>query len=302
MPSFDSKLKELAAERAESCARHAPFVTQETHRVALASITTGKPVEAYQRAIRTQMFHSAVHKSPIHILCEQLMDGAWNKIAFLLNLLMNEMLKPPASRLEWIMWMDRDAIILDPCRPLSAFLPPDTPEFEHINLVTNHDNLGLNAGVFLFRVNDWSIELLNTILAFRNYRPEEDLELAEQSAMEKVIEEDDWADAVVRVPWYWFNAYPDERDSVEVFKGGNQPQDLEWFRARKGDFAVHFAGDDGRSGRMLGWLDMLEELGNVWEDGEAVRDVTSEIQKYWKDYRNGELTGAQLSGEPQKQG
>lgn len=123
MPSFDSKLKELAAERTESCAKHAPFVTQETHRVALASITTGKPVEAYQRAIRTQMFQSAVHKSPIHILCEQLMDGAWNKIAFLLNL-MNEMLKPLASRLEWIMWMDRDAIILDPCRLLSASCPP----------------------------------------------------------------------------------------------------------------------------------------------------------------------------------
>lgn len=44
------------------------------------------------------------------------------------------------------------------------------------------------------------------------------------------------------------------------------------------------------------------KAGNVCENREAVGDVTSKIQKYWKDYRNGELTEVQLSGEPQKQG
>jgi mannan polymerase II complex MNN10 subunit len=300
MPVFTDSLKQLAITHNESCTKHAPFQPQETRRVAFASISTGEPVEAYQRAILSQMFHTAVHGTSIHILCEQLADGAWNKIAFLLHLLMKEMLKPEHERLEWIMWMDRDAIVLDACRPLSMFLPPAGRGFDHINLVTNHDALGLNAGVFIFRVNDWSIELFNTILAFRYFRSDTQLALAEQSAMEMIIREDKWKKGVVTVPWYWFNAYPDEDDSAEKY-GSGITKDLEWFRARKGDFAVHFAGDGGRSGRMLKWHNMLESVGDIWEKGDALRDVTSEIDEYWKGYGSGSLTDAQKSGEPQKQ-
>ncbi|KAJ4372010.1 hypothetical protein N0V83_003783 [Neocucurbitaria cava] len=297
IPDFGDTLKQLAIVRNESCTKHAPFPAEETRRVAFASITTGKPEEAYQRAIQSQMFHSAVHGTSIHVLCEQLSDGAWNKIAFLLNLVMNEMLKPEDERLEWIMWIDRDAIVLDACRPLSAFVPPATKEYENINLITNNDAIGLNAGVFMFRVNEWSISLFNTILAFRYFRPHEELILAEQTAMEIIVKEDKWKDGVVRVPWYWFNAYPDEEKSVEKYKEGLEPEDLEWFRARKGDFVVHFAGDDGRSSRMPGWLDMLEEVGNVWEKGEVGRDITEEIKEYWSSWESGTLTSSQISGE-----
>jgi mannan polymerase II complex MNN10 subunit len=300
MPAFTDHLKQLSLTRNESCTEHAPFQPHESRRVAFASISTGAPIEAYERAILSQMLHTAVHGTSIHILCEELADGAWNKIAFLLHLLMNEMLKPKQERLEWIMWMDRDVIVLDACRPLSVFLPPAGPEFDHINLITNHDAGGLNAGVFLFRVNDWSIELFNTILAFRYFRPDQQLALAEQSAMAIIIQEAKWKKGVVRVPWYWFNAYPDEDDSVEKYRSGGI-NDLEWFRARKGDFAVHFAGDGGRSGRMLEWHDMLESVGDVWEKGGTSRDVTPEIQKYWDSYDSGSLTDAQVSGEPQNE-
>lgn len=298
MPHFSDDLKKAAMQRNESCAAHAPFSTVETRRVAFASITTGKPEEAYQRAILSQMFHSAVHGSTTHILCEQLSDGAWNKIAFLLNLVMNEMLRPKAVRAEWMMWIDRDAIVLDACRPLSMFLPPETEDFSKVNLITNNDGFGLNAGVFIFRVSEWSIALFNTILAFRYYRPDEKLVLAEQTAMEKIIKEDKWKESVVRVPWYWFNAYPDESDSVKKYSEGLESEDLEWFRARKGDFVVHFAGDDGRSGRMPDWLNMLQDLGNVWEKGGVRRDITKEIEEYWNSYKDGNLTDNQISGQP----
>jgi mannan polymerase II complex MNN10 subunit len=148
MPDFSDKMKAAAIERNHTCAKYAPFPAEETRRTAFATISTGKTAEAYQRAIQSQMFASAVHGTSTHLLCEQLSDGAWNKIAFLLNLVMNEMLKPEAERLEWVMWIDRDAILLDPCRPLSSFLPPNTEEFKDINLITNNDAFGLNAGVF----------------------------------------------------------------------------------------------------------------------------------------------------------
>jgi mannan polymerase II complex MNN10 subunit len=297
LPDFSDKMKAAVDERKRTCAKHAPFPVTETRRTGFASISTGKTAEAYQRAIQSQMFASAVHDTSFHILCEELSDGAWNKIAFLLNLVMNEMLKPEAERLEWVMWIDRDAILLDPCRPLSSFLPPNTDEFKDVNLITNNDAFGLNAGVFIFKVSNWSTDLFNTILAYRYFRPDEELVLAEQTAMEKIIHEKKWEKNVVRVPWYWFNAYPDEEDSVKKYREGLEPENLEWFRARKGDYAVHFAGDDGRSGRMPDWLNMLQEIGNVYEKNEQQRDVTKEIEQYWKDWKSNSLTDKQISGD-----
>lgn len=297
LPDFGDKMKAAAVERNHTCAKYAPFPVEETRRTGFASISTGKTAEAYQRAIQSQMFASAVHGTSFHILCEELSDGAWNKIAFLLNLVMNEMLKPEAERLEWVMWIDRDAILLDPCRPLSSFLPPNTDEFKDINLITNNDAFGLNAGVFIFKVSNWTTDLFNTILAYRYFRPDEELVLAEQTAMEKIIHEKKWEKNVVRVPWYWFNAYPDEEDSVKKYREGLEPENLEWFRARKGDYVVHFAGDDGRSGRMPDWLNMLQEVSNVYEKNEQQRDVTKEVEQYWKDWKSNGLSGKQISGE-----
>ncbi|KAF2831741.1 hypothetical protein CC86DRAFT_367031 [Ophiobolus disseminans] len=297
LPEFTDKMKAAAIERNHTCAKYAPFTVQESRRVAFAGITTGKPVEAYQRAIASQMFAAAVQGTSAHILCDQLFDSTWNKIAFLLNLVMNEMLKPANERLEWIMWIDRDAIILDPCRPLSSFLPPNTPDFDDVNLITNNDALGLNNGVFLFKVSDWATNYFNAVLAFRYFRPDEQLTQAEQSGMDRIMHEDKFKKGFVRVPWYWFNAYPDEDDSVNKYREGRETEDLEWFRARKGDYVVHFAGDDGRSGRMPDWENMIEEVGNVYEKKEQQRDVTKEVEKYWQSWKAGSLTEHQITGE-----
>jgi mannan polymerase II complex MNN10 subunit len=298
MPDFGMEWQERAAARKESCAKYAPFDIQETRRVALATITTGKPKEAYQRAVQSHMLHAAVHETSTHVLCEQLADGVWNKIAFLLNLVQNEMLKPKEERLEWILWIDRDAIILDPCRPLSSFLPPNTSEFEHINLIVNQDAGDLNAGLFFFKVNEWSARLFTTILAFRYYRPDEDLPSAEQTAMSKLLSEGDkWSKGFVRVPWYWFNAYPAPKNSIVDFKAGIEPDNWQWYQARKGDFVVHFAGDDGREERMLQWLDVVERM-DVWKEGSERADITDEVHQYWDSLREGTLAQWQQTGDP----
>jgi mannan polymerase II complex MNN10 subunit len=300
LPDFDDKMAVAAIKRNHTCAKYAPFPAAESRRVAFATITTGIPAEAYQRAILSQMFSSAVHGSQVHLLCEQLTDGNWNKITYLQNLIMNEMLKPVEERLEWLMWIDRDAIVLDTCRPISSFLPPNTTDFADIKLIVNDDGYGLNNGVFLFQVGEWARDFFNTISAFRYYRPEEQLVLAEQSAMENIMREEKFQKGVVRVPWYWFNAFPDEEDSVEKYRNGSEPEDLEWFRARKGDFVVHFAGDHGRADRMVRWMDMLEEKGNIYEKNEQQRDVTSEIARYWSSWKDDSLTDDQISGEKWK--
>ncbi|EUC31239.1 glycosyltransferase family 34 protein [Bipolaris zeicola 26-R-13] len=297
MPDFDKHWKGQAVIRKESCAKHAPFETKETRRVALASITTGKKVEAYQRAVQSHMLHAAVHDTSAHILCEDLADGAWNKIAFLLHLVQNELLKPNHTRLEWILWIDRDAIIMDPCRPLSSFLPPDTPEYANVNLIVNRDAGDLNAGLFLFKVNEWSAKLFSTILGYRYYRPNDRLPSAEQTAMSRLLSEPGWSEKAAWVPWYWFNAYPAPNNSIVDFAAGAQPASLKWFQARKGHFVVHFAGDDGRSARMLEWEDVIETM-DVWREGTAKVDVTAEVKRYWDAFRSGALKLWQKTGDP----
>lgn len=297
MPDFNDKLKQLATTRRESCEQHAPFDTHENRRIGLATLSTGKVQEAFERSILSQMMHVAVHNTSAHIACEQLADGPWGKIAFLLNLVMSELLKPKETRLEWIFWIDRDAIILDPCRPLSSFIPPNTPDFEHINLVINRDFIGFNAGLFFFKVNDWSVRLLTTVLAFRYYRPNEQLNLAEQTAMEIVLYEAPWQGQYVQVPQYWFNSYPHGIEGPGYYETKDTPKNVESHRALKGDFVIHFAGHTEKSKEMLSWLDMNDKM-EVWKQGDVKRNITREIEQYWESYRARNLTIYQLTGDP----
>jgi hypothetical protein len=70
---------------------------------------------------------------------------------------------------------------------LEEFLPP--PEFENIHLLATNDRHGLNNGVFLLRVNAWSLKLFHNALAFHHYRPDIKLKYSEQSGMEEVLKE-----------------------------------------------------------------------------------------------------------------
>ncbi len=77
---------------------------------------------------------------------------------------------------------------MNPSISLDIFIPP-SPEFSYINLLYTHDRNGLNNGVFLLRVNDWSVRLLSAVIAFHHFRPEVKLKYTEQSALEEMIED-----------------------------------------------------------------------------------------------------------------
>jgi len=294
MPPFNNELIEPTR---TSCSQHAPFPIQETRRIAIATISSGKTIPAYEAAIQTQMLHAAVHDTSLHILCDELAPGAWNKIAYLQHLTLTELLKPEDERLEWIVWMDRDAIIMDTCRPLSSFLPPDnSPEYERFHIVTNRDNIGFNAGIFMFRVSEWASQLFSATMAYPMFKPEVKLNLEEQTAMEHILRADVWKDHVAQVPQYWFNSYVDGRnESAARFKAGIERENMEAWRARKGDFLIHFAGVGERTWLMLDWINMLAEVGNIWEFG-VKRDITAEITKYWDKFRTTDNEGKE-SGE-----
>ncbi|KAM0562307.1 hypothetical protein ACHAPJ_001994 [Fusarium lateritium] len=198
------------------------------------------------------------------------------------------MAKPAQERLEWLFWVDRDTFILDPCRPVSSFLPPKTPRKrseaktkrqEDVHLIVSKDWNGLNAGVFLVRVDRWAIDFFSDLLAFRHFQPNVSLPFEEQSAMEILFDQPRYRSGVEQVPSAWFNAYPG--DNATEFAQRKTDEGLEYYNARRGDFLIHFAGVEDKDQVIAEWADMLESQKDLWQPDQAMRNITDNIERLW---------------------
>jgi len=228
-------------------------------------------------------------------MCDPIIDDLWNKPAFILQLLMREMLKPAKERLEWIMWADRDTMILDQCRPISSFLPPQashlgswwrgdngllhTENATEVHLLVTNDFNGLNNGIFLLRVSEWAIALFTSILAFRHYEPDVILPFTEQSAMEHVIQSEHFRHETQFVPQHWFNAYDVGGPAAYMGREATGSSDMS---VRRGDFLVHFAGHSEKGRVIEEYAAMLRNSSDVWEEGTVQRDVSTDVAAFWK--------------------
>ncbi|KAF3805921.1 hypothetical protein GCG54_00013595 [Colletotrichum gloeosporioides] len=268
---------------------------RENPRIATVTAQFGEPQHHYQRALRTHLVHSIIHGTDVHVLCENIVDDLWNKPAFILSILLDELAKPLEERLEWLLWVDRDTIVLDNCRSPASFLPPapgwaangpdpayitkrDKFPKGNIHLLATTDWNGLNNGVFLLRVNRWSVDLFDSILSYRHYKPDVELKFTEQSAMELLLQEEKFRHNVTWVPQWWFNAYPGpQRD----FTADEQVK-LEAYHARPGDFLVHFAGVGNREEAMPPWLRVAELRTSGWAAGPTLRKLDYEVADFWR--------------------
>lgn len=259
--------------------------------------------EHYTKALFTHLEHALVHGSEVHVLCDKMVDDLWNKPAFILDLLLREIVKPESKRLEWLVWVDRDTLILDKCRPATSFLPSSTAETPlakwwrrnerarsedpnkpppKVNLLATNDMNGLNNGVFLLRVSAWSVSLFSAILAYRHYNPTVKLKFTEQSAMELVLKDDQFKNQVQLVPQHWFNAYSHGGPKEFVSRNDTQDEGMEDVHARRGDWLIHFAGNGHKDQALNEWADMLQEIGDIWEEGRVQRDVSGEVRQFWE--------------------
>jgi mannan polymerase II complex MNN10 subunit len=301
LPPVTPDMIEEVFVRHATCSQFSPF---STGRARAATVTAHfGPIKAhYQKALRTHLLHSLIHGTELRILCDPITDGLWNKPAFILDLLMREMIKPTKQRLEWIMWIDRDTLLLDQCRPISSFLPSEQSRYEswwrqdasnmhnheskgvsnnrtEVNLLISNDFNGLNNGVFLLRVNQWAISLFTAILAFRHYEPDVYLPYTEQSAMEHLLWSEHYRPMTQFVPQHWFNAYA--HGGPTWFANSNDTFDLKLYEARRGDFLVHFAGTPNKAETIGNYTSMLQTLPDVWKTGTVQRDVSSEVADFW---------------------
>lgn len=228
----------------------------------------------WERCIRTHEQHDKVHGYRLHVLRQQLLDDVWSKPAYILSLLLRELSKPESERLDWLFWADADTVILNPYIPIETFLPPPGTEFDDIYLMYSNDWNGLNNGVFPIRVNQWSAELFAAIVSYRHFKPEDPLVFRDQSAMNSLMQEPQFAKHIVQAPQRWFNAYQGEHNET-----------LQPFQVRRGDLLVHFAGVPAREERMGYWLERAEQHLDDWEVPVKSTSYPQEARDFWNEQK-----------------
>ncbi|KAK4943712.1 hypothetical protein LTR10_016809 [Elasticomyces elasticus] len=261
------------------------------------------------RALRTHEVQNDLHNYR-HFQCNTSLiqeasipgrpTGTWSKPAYLLDLLLSELSRLVASRLEWFFWFDADTIILNPHISLETFLPPATlfPDI-HLLLAENWD--GINAGVFPIRVHPWSVTLLNAMLSYPLFRDDEHLEFQDQSALSNLLHrfpefQMNWT----VVPHRWFNSFPvnsvfdngswiyaDPMDPKD-FDDGERPEqgDLAPWKVLKGDMAVHFAGTQERESWMVPWVERAEMLSPEWTGPQHLSSLAARVDHFWEEERS----------------
>lgn len=175
-------------------------------RVVHVTIASGFEDILFERAIETHVSYAERHGYPFYIAREEAARGMFNKIAYLMNVVLTELNKSADQRCEWIFYSDADTIIMNPEIPLEIFIPPS--DFGHINWLAGRDWNGLNAGVLFLRVARWSLTLLVRAMTYQHHHPGEDYTFEEQSVLAKLTETDmEFRRECLYIPRKWFNAY-----------------------------------------------------------------------------------------------
>jgi hypothetical protein len=240
--------------------------TGKKARWAKVAVASGFEDVVYERALDTHIRHAERHGYPMYVGRENAADGMFNKIAYILNIVLQELYKPAEERIEWLFYFDADTIIMNKEIPMEIFEPPS--DYQHLNYIAARDWNGLNAGVLLLRVHPWTVDLLCRTMTYKHYHPDEPYQFEEQTILARLTENDpEFHKEAIYMPRSWFNAY---------FYGMQE--------VRPGMLLSHFAHPDFKW-HMYEWLHVAYE-----EDGsdnptyqKKVEDTEypEEIKKFW---------------------
>lgn len=238
----------------------------------------------YERALATHHQHNANFGYSFFVLRKQILPDFWSKPAYILQLLLSELEKPEAERLQWLVWVDGDVVIMNPKIPLEIFLPPDE-NWSHIHAVVTNDHRGLNNGVFFLRVHEWSVWLMSACLNTRTLVPDLELDFGDQSALQYWLNLEFYSNHTIHVPQRWFNAYAGYRGPKNrSFADPMQPMyKVLPNSVKEGDLLVHHAGHKSlRPQRMLPWVEAAERHLSTWELELEDTNYLREINDFWK--------------------
>ena len=173
-------------------------------------------------------------------------------------------------------WYDADTLILNPHIQWELFLPPVT--YPNIDFIATKNIDGFNAGLFFFRVNEWSVELLSDAYSLRRLRPEIEIQgNIEQNSMKHLFGEERNKKHVLYQPQHWYNG----------FKGNSRAET----EINEGDMLVHFAGinhdneEEVKKELMSQWFAKIEQHPDKWQVPVEKTRYSKEIDAFWRTYK-----------------
>lgn len=78
-------------------------------KIAKLTAASGSVTGQYERAIEGHRLHAEMHGYAWHVLRENIVDGPWVKVPFMMSVVLNEMRKPVEERVEWFLYVPRSA-------------------------------------------------------------------------------------------------------------------------------------------------------------------------------------------------
>jgi hypothetical protein len=70
---------------------------------AKVAVASGFEDVVYERALETHIKHAEKHSYPMYVGRENAADGMFNKIAYILHVMLQELYKPAEERIEWLL-------------------------------------------------------------------------------------------------------------------------------------------------------------------------------------------------------
>lgn len=83
---------------------------------------------------------------------------------------------------------------------------------------------------------------------------------------------------MVYIPQHWINNY--REDTAEDFVNCSDVSDMAYWIARRGDFALHFTGSGNKSGNIVEYAGVGEEVFNAIQGGSILRNISISIKEF----------------------
>jgi hypothetical protein len=107
--SQSSKLVNIPNKDSKESKDFANIVSNKNSRVRLTkvSVVYGAPNPLYEGALQSHLRHAERWGYGMQVLRREIVGGVWDKISYLLSLVLQEMAKPPSERDEWLWYVSR---------------------------------------------------------------------------------------------------------------------------------------------------------------------------------------------------
>lgn len=76
-------------------------------RLTKVSVVYGTPNQLYERALQSHLRHAQRWGYGMQVLRQEIVGGVWDKISYLLSIVLQELAKPQSERTEWLWYVSR---------------------------------------------------------------------------------------------------------------------------------------------------------------------------------------------------